>query len=600
MQRIWLTQTGWDDKLPSDLVQHWLKFVSDMSSLIEISVPRWLFKNQPINSLELHGFSDPSMTVYGACVYLKVSYDDGLIDSHLLCLKSRVAPVKVITLPRLELCGAVLLARLIARVKSIYSFHFFKICLWTVSEIVLAWINSHSSRWNTFVANKVAEIQQLTRDFERRHVKSQYNPADIVSRSSSPLNIKSNTLWFHGPKELLIESGDIPVNGIGIHIAEEKLPELKKTSHISVIKNNFPWINFSKYSRLKHTVAYCLRFINNCKSPTKKVCGILTVDELAHSEELIIRLVQNDHFAREITQLKNSTIIDNKQLLTLNPFIDKNGVLRVTERLENSNLRFDKNFPIILPPKNHVVRLLIKQEHERLFHAGQQAVLTSLRLKFWIISGLKEVKAVLKNCVVYHRLKAITAEQFMGALPKDRVTMCRPFLRTGIDFAGPITIKESRLRKSIQYKSYIAVFVCMTTRAIHLELVTSLSTPAFMCTLKRSMARRGNPSIIYSDNATNFKGASNQLNELYVFFENKNNLDTIQAQLGESRIRWKFIPPSSPHWGGLWEAWVKSLKHHLRRSVGNMMLTYEEMSTALSQIDAILNSRPLTQLSSDP
>lgn len=186
----------------------------------------------------------------------------------------------------------------------------------------------------------------------------------------------------------------------------------------------------------------------------------------------------------------------------------------------------------------------------------------------------------------------------MSDLPTDRVQPGRAFLKCGVDYAGPFLLK-SGLRKNAPV-AYVCLFVCFTTRAVHLELVGDLSTDAFLRALNRFFDRRGNSEVIYSDNATNFVGAQRQLKELYQLFQNDEHKQKTNAVLSKLGIEWKFIPARSPHFGGLWEAGIKSMKHLLRRVMGDAYFTYEELLTILTRAEACLNSRPLTPLSSDP
>jgi hypothetical protein len=243
---------------------------------------------------------------------------------------------------------------------------------------------------------------------------------------------------------------------------------------------------------------------------------------------------------------------------------------------------------------------MLEHEHKRLGHAGTQTVLANFRLKFWPLNALSEIKHIIKNCITCFKFKAQPAEQVMADLPKDRVTVSRPFSRVGVDYGGPFETKDSKLRKPRILKSYIAIFVCLVTKAVHLKLVSSLSTADFLLAFKRFVARRGNPNVIYSDNGTNFVGARTQFNELYQFFQKEPLSDSLNDFLSQNKTTFKFIPPRSPHWGGIWEAAVKSTKYHLSRLIGETRFTFEQFYTVLTQIEAILNSRPLSPLSNDP
>lgn len=276
--------------------------------------------------------------------------------------------------------------------------------------------------------------------------------------------------------------------------------------------------------------------------------------------------------------------------------MDSFGILRVGGRLNKSALKFESKHPIILPAKHHLTALIIRHEHIVNLHAGPQLVLSAIRRQYWPLNGKRVVRNEIRKCINCFRAAPITVSQKMGDLPVERVTPSRPFSICSVDFAGPYHIKDSKFRNKKFIKAYVCIFVCFSTRAVHVELATELSTNSFLNIFKRFIARRGRCSQIFSDNATNFVGADNVLKE----FVNKCEESHFKQYLLDNRIVWKFTPPRSPHFNGLVEAAVRQFKYHLKRILKEVILTYEDFYSILVQVESILNSRPMYPLTEDP
>lgn len=597
IQELWKKNLTWDEKVPPELCKKWNNFKNDLPYINEILIPRHVVLSQ-YTAIELHGFSDASEKAYGACIYIRC-VGNGHISSKLLCSKSRVAPLKVISLPRLELCGALLLANLARKVIDSIKINFDGLYFFTDSSVTLAWINGAPTRWKTFVANRVSEIQSLTESSDWYHINTHENPADLISRGESCNSLSNSDLWWYGPDFLLRNSSEWNFNKV--NVASCDIPELRTVSVVSIKVEFISMELINKYSSISHilrVMAYVLRFISNLKSK-QKVYGPISAREMDEALIKLVRDVQKLCFSNEYFALANNKELSKgSKILSLNPFMH-NSLIRVGGRIINSNQSFNKRHPILLPHSHRLTELIIENEHKLAMHCGAQALLCNVREQFWPISGRNICKKVIKKCIICFKARPVPAEYLMGDLPDVRVNRSHPFLNVGVDYGGPFLLKDRSTRGAKITKAYICLFICMCTKAVHIELVSELTTRAFLATLNRFVSRRGKPLNIFSDNGLNFVGANNEIGRMYEFLKGEST-EIANQLVSQHRIQWHFIPARSPTFGGIWEAGIKSAKFHIKRVINNHSMTFEEFNTVLTKIESILNSRPLCPLTSDP
>ena len=585
IQSCWKLDLEWNDAVPDDVSRAYTNWKDDMSSLSQLKIPRKVLPTHLYDEAFLQVFCDASERAYGACVYL-VSVKDDIVSSTLISTKCKVAPIKPSTLPRLELLAVHTGAKLATAVKGAQSKskHALNISvLYSDSVIALSWIKADPARWHPFVSNRVSQIQSMLPTTEFIHVPSEENPADLCSRGLLATQlVAQQTFWFQGPSWLGSSFPDKPQT---LLTKAEARQEVKTLTVLSWPSNSL--VDLENF----HSLVKLLRTLCICKVAFKKdLKTIFGREEMALALYAVVKADQMVHFEAEFKALSNGESINPKSSIApLYPFMD-NGIIRVGGRLAHGySMTDDQRFPFLVSHRSKLATLAINDAHKRTLHGGPTATVAEMRRQIWVTQAMKKATACIKKCVTCFRFNSGPTQQLMGDLPSSRIEVPeRAFSCVGLDFAGPLTFKNG----TQCVKGYVAVFICFASKAVHLEAVSSLMSDAVAAALRRFIARPGIPSQIVSDNATNFVGARRDLNELEKVVRS--------GAQSYSSIEWLFIPPRSPNFGGLWEAAKKSMKHHLRRVMGNSILTYEEMTTILCQIEQVLNNRPLMALTNNP
>ncbi|XP_029162616.1 uncharacterized protein LOC114934139 [Nylanderia fulva] len=521
----------------------------------------------------------------------------------LLVGKSRVAPVKSLSIPRLELAAAVLLSRLMEFV--IASLHLSEVpCYcWTDSTVVLAWVTQHPSRWQTFVANRVAEIQTRLPSASWRHVPTIDNPADCASRGIPGHQLASHPLWWHGPLWLRLPISDWPVP-VDPHPETSMEQNVKTQVLVAISRDPVVWdlaARYSSWTKLLRITAYVMRFISRTRGritlPAERVesPSSLTGHEIQRATNFWVKTIQAELFARELTALRRGDALSSKSvLLPLAPYLDEDQIIRVGGRLSRAPIPAYVKHPIVLAP-HPLVQLLIQDIHKRYLHAGIQLTLATLRRRYWVIRARGGGQIGHPSVCRVHSRASCRPDTTYGEPPAMQSLSSRArihSLRSGLcwpDTCSSDVWTRSGLPKGLH--RYIRVYGnARGTLGVGRGVRHSGIFGAYL----RFVARRGLPTAVYSDNGTTFVGADR---DLTLAFRAALRDPVFLNRTASDNVEWHFLPPSAPHFGGLWEAGVRSVKHHIRRVVGAHTLTFEEFSTLLCNVEACLNSRPIAPLS---
>ena len=596
---LWKEKLDWDDPVSEVQSQQHLTWRNDLPMLKEVQLPRYYFRAEAPSSIQLHGFADASITAYAAVVYIRATYPTLPPSIQLVVAKSKVAPIKTRTIPQLELCAANLLARLITSTGQTLEIPKEDIQVYSDNTTVLGWLGGDSGRYCVFSGHRIAATTILLPIQHWYHVPTAQNPADVASRGISATDLKDHQLWWHGPPWLADDPISLPRQPTQQTLEKDRKNEMKPEPKVTlaVAPQEFYESKQNSYLKLVRVTSWMLRFMR--LDAEKERSSHLTVSEGLRSTTFLTQRSQQRSFQQELTAIMAGREISPKStILVLHPMLGKDKLLRVGGRLWNTKLPYHTSHPIILAANDHLAQVLFLHYHLLLGHCGPSTLLAHSANLYHVVRGRVLSRNVCMKCVTCRKQAARTSSQLLGQLPPFRVEPQAVFYNTGMDFCGPFWVRKGYTRKPVNVKVYLSIFICMATKAVHLEVVSDLTTPAFIASLDRFVSRRGLPFHLHSDNGSNYIGARNQLAALYKMLSSTSSQDAIHAYMFAHHITWHNSPQRAPHFGGLWEAAVKSSKFHLKRIIGQENLTYEELSTVVCQVESFLNSRPLGPITS--
>ena len=595
LRKLWQDKLDWDDPIPVTMSNEWDNINSDLSDLSNIKFPRRVLDTEARTPNKLVIFSDSSKKAYGFCVY-GVNVDEGSSTSNLLFSKVKVAPIKTKSLPTLELLALFLALKCLGVILRVQSLSVSEVILCSDSQVALSWVMSRNVKSkNVFASNRVKDIDNFLSQIEAefdiktkfKYVPTDLNPADLLTRGLSLKDYSSKlNFWLRGPEFLNLTNIDWPTSNGGCFSENTKT-----LTNVCINDTPVPLLPLDKYSdlnKLLRVTSLVFKFIKKIRK--LPFDAVLCRDE---ARIYLIKCAQRIHFCSEIEFLTSSRDKTNVPplVLNLNLFLDENFVLRSKGRLDKCNsCNYDLVNPIMLPKDNFLTELFIKEFHFKCKHLGVSSTLNSLRNHgYWLPKGRAVIKRVLSDCVTCKRINS-----FSFKYPKrtdyvsDRVNFITPFMHTGVDYTGHFFVK---INNAIT-KFYLLIFTCLNIRAIHLELVPSMSTADFLLAFIKFCNFHGTPKSLYSDNGSTFINAGKILNQCVVD-------DPLQEHLVRNSIRHIKIPVYSAWVGSAWERLIRVVKSSIYKTIGRKQLEYFQFVSLLSDIQNTVNNRPLTYRDSD-
>ena len=521
--RLWQESIDWDKPLNESLVADWQKIVNDLQeAFMTPNIPQRYHLNSNSEDVpQLHCFVDSCIKAYGAITYLKRGPEISFVMA-----KTRVAPIKQLTLPKLELMAALIGARLLSFIHNAMMdlYATLEVYLWSDSQIVLSWLRSNK-QLKQFVANRVNSIRELFPPSIWHYCPTQENPADVLTRGLTNQQMLSSSLWKNGPAWLMLSKEHWPSTSAtaAFQTQSSATPDIVQnhsTSTLDAVENNpvrtpkaietnllpinptdkickeygiHSIIDIAQYSsleRLLRITSYVLRFIGQLRKRTNHKQIQLSPEETNTAERIWIKSCQQSTYQMELDSLTSKNKPRTALVKQLCLFLDDQHLIRCQGRIHNAPVSESTKFPVLLPTYHPFTKLVVLSTHVQQLHSGVNSTLAAIRQRFWILKARQLLKNVLRKCVICRKQggKPYTVPD-PPPLPTWRLEDSPPFTVTGVDFTGALHVRTS-FRET---KAYVCLFTCASTRAIHLEVVEDLSEETFLKAFRRFVSRRSLP-----------------------------------------------------------------------------------------------------------
>lgn len=572
---------GWDDPISDDYRIKWCNLFKELYELEDFRIRREIKPIGAVGDPTLIVFSDGSKHAYGTVAYCRFLTLSGNYQTTIIAAKSKITPTRQITIPRIELCAAVLSCRLREKIQQELDWHFEAVYHLVDSSIVRDQIQKDSYKFKSYVGTRIAEIQNKSNPSEWWWIRSEHNPADMLTRPVDVQQIGNHSVWQNGPDFLRLPVKEWPVNQTNVAELPDMIGQTLVCETKTVMHNdtNLNFINLDRFSSYMKLLKVTSRVMAAIKAKSfRAVARNVSSQDLQEAEKLWVKEVQRE-YSRDWP----------KRFERLGPAIDKDGIITVGNRMRSWLRQNWNNYTyMLLSPRHKFTYLYVSHLHQ-IDHSGVDTLIAKVQRKFWVPGIRRIAKSVKHRCVTCRRMSPKSEGQKMGELVEERLKPSPPFCHTACDIFGPFKIRDAVKRRTFG-KAYGIIFNCLSTRSVYLDVLEGYDTQSFLMVFRRFVSIRGFPSSMYSDRGPQFVSAEKGIRQMF----SELDLDTIHSFGRDQGMEWVFTKSADAPWqNGISEALIKSVKRSLNVSIGESKLSFAELQTVLFEVANLLNERPI-------